>query len=58
MLNSLKYVLKVAVYLSSNLLILFRPPNHSCSQALLKIQNPVGTQNDDISYGAGIKWAD
>ena len=54
----LKYVLKVAAYLLFNVLILFKALNYSCSQALLKIQNPVGIQNDDISYGARIKWGD
>ena len=48
---------KVAFYLSSTVLILFGTVNHVYGQALPEIWGTVGTQDDDISYGAGVKWA-
>ncbi len=58
MLSSGKSLSKVAFYLSSTMLVLsstMTPPAYS--QLLPEVWATVGTQDDDISYGAGVKWA-
>ncbi len=57
MLNSRKSLSKVAVYLSSTMLVLSSTLNPASGQVLPEIWGTVGTQDDDISYGAGVKWS-
>ncbi|MDJ0535596.1 MAG: hypothetical protein QNJ70_24435 [Xenococcaceae cyanobacterium MO_207.B15] len=57
MLNSTKNFAKFAFYLSSTALLLFSTVTPAYSQFLPQVWGTVGTQDDDISYGAGLKWA-
>lgn len=57
MVNFPNYLSKVTVYLSSTVLVLSSISNPVSGQALPEIWGTVGTQDDDISYGAGVKWA-
>ncbi len=53
--NSPKYLSKLTFYLFSDVLILFVTLNQTSSQAFSEIWETLGIQDDDISYGAGIK---
>ena len=55
--NSRKYLSQVTLYLFCDVLILFVTLNQTISQAFSGIWETLGIQDDDISYGAGIKWA-
>ena len=57
MLIFLKYLAKFAVYLSLEVLVLLILVYQSSSQALREIWTTMRIQDDDISYGAGIKWS-
>lgn len=57
MLNSTKCFAKIAFYLSATALVLSSTLTPASSQILPEVWGTVGTQDDDISYGAGVKWA-